>query len=241
MGLDMYLKKIKKNGINMTQDDLNNIIEINNDFSSVKFNKKEFIELQKRKLAFLKLSVDDKLKLKDDDYYNVDYFKDMYEAQLKLNTTSKEKPVCEEVKKIAENVVNSYCKELIDRIRVINDNFEKYFKNIDSFEISDLCYWRKHPDLHGYMEYIYNERSGKENEEDFNCIPLILSKEDIQEIIEQHKERLNPDGSTLFEETSGFFFGSSCKQDFEESLKDFEKVLKEVDFDEYAVYYFSWW
>lgn len=106
-------------------------------------------------------------------------------------------------------------------------------------ETEELGYWRKHSDLHGYFTEIYNERGG---EESFNCIPLILSKNECLDVIEYSKQMIKKieDGDDI-EHTEGFFFGQTMKEDWEETIKIFEKVIEEVDFDNESVYYDSWW
>ena len=50
----------------------------------------------------------------------------------------------------------------------------------------------------------------------------------------------------FFPTTEGFFFGSYeydelYRDQLEETEKDIAKILKEVDFDKYNVYYWGWW
>ena len=40
----------------------------------------------------------------------------------------------------------------------------------------EIHYWRKHPNVHGFMEEIYREKGG---EHSFNCRPVELTQEDI--------------------------------------------------------------
>jgi hypothetical protein len=70
----------------------------------------------------------------------------------------------------------------------------------------ELGYWRKHPDLHGYI--VENFGGGHDD-----CQPIRLSCENIQSIIEAVLENRLP-------KTSGFFFG--------ESLNDKEQVDETV-------------
>lgn len=125
---------------------------------------------------------------------------------------------------------------------------------LDKCDMEELYYWRKHSDLHGLMEEIYLsklddiifdvEEYEEENNvsitwkddlyDDFNCIPLILEKEDVIDIIERHKNNEIP-------EARGFFWGESEKSDFDESLKEFEDVLKNTDWDNEMCIYNSWW
>lgn len=69
----------------------------------------------------------------------------------------------------------------------------------------DLGYWRKHPNLHGY---IVNSFAGGKDE----CQDIELSQEDLVATIAAVKAGQLP-------ETSGFFFGKSSMDD-EERLDD---------------------
>jgi hypothetical protein len=62
-------------------------------------------------------------------------------------------------------------------------------------KVYDLGYWRKHPDLHGY---IVNSHAGGDD----NCQPIQLTQDDIQGIMAAIKEQRLP-------KTTGFFFGDS--------------------------------
>ncbi len=77
----------------------------------------------------------------------------------------------------------------------------------------EIAYWRKHPDLHGWMENLYREKGGKE--QSFNGDPLVLTLEDLDRLEEDILRKNLP-------KTSGFFFGESG----EISLKDLEFVLE---------------
>lgn len=75
----------------------------------------------------------------------------------------------------------------------------------------ELGYWRKHPNLHGYIVNTFNEG-------DDNCEPIDLSVEDLQKIIAAIKAKELP-------ETTGFFFGASDGSEDEESIETLEKAL----------------
>lgn len=63
-------------------------------------------------------------------------------------------------------------------------------------KILELGYWRKEPDLHGYI--VEKFADGKDD-----CKDIELGKEEMLDIISAVKERRLP-------HTSGFFFGASC-------------------------------
>lgn len=60
-----------------------------------------------------------------------------------------------------------------------------------------IHYWRKHPDLHGWMEQLYYAKGGSN---DFNCTPVTLTSDDLDDLEASIRDRTLP-------ETTGFFFG----------------------------------
>ena len=77
----------------------------------------------------------------------------------------------------------------------------------------EIAYWRKHPDLHGWMENLYREKGGRE--QSFNGDLVVLTLKDLDRLEEDILRKNLP-------KTSGFFFGESM----EISLKDLEFVLE---------------
>ena len=90
--------------------------------------------------------------------------------------------------------------------------------------------WRKHANLHGYMETLYYSRGGTEV---FNCIPLKLEKSDCKDIIERSKAH-------NFDTAEGFFWGASVGEDDEDTIRFMEEAIQAID-DGYTIYYDSWW
>ena len=111
-------------------------------------------------------------------------------------------------------------------------------ENVDSGEVlnpnfyNEICYWRKHPDLHGWMENLYHEKGGKKQ---FNCIDLILTIEDLNRL---EQDIIND----KLPHTEGFFFGSSSHSN---ESKEYDlnaiKMARDCINDGFVVYYFSWW
>lgn len=98
----------------------------------------------------------------------------------------------------------------------------------------ELEYWRKHNALHAWMEDLYRNKGG--NAESFNCIPLQLTAEDLNNLISDAKRR-------KLKSAKGFFWGSQYDYTEEIANEDIEfahKALAEID-KGYAVYYDSWW
>lgn len=98
---------------------------------------------------------------------------------------------------------------------------------------SELFYWRKHHDLHGWMERLYRSNGGAA--ESFNCIPVRIYPEDLDALEKDLNAKMLP-------ETTGFFFGNNPPDD--ESMEyDLQFIAKarEAIADGFAVYYDSWW
>lgn len=105
-------------------------------------------------------------------------------------------------------------------------------KSVD-FEFSDarqFHYWRKHPDLHGWMEALYREKGG---EQEFNCVPVQLTAEDLDRLEADIRNGDLPD-------TTGFFFGDS---DGTETAGDlaFIAAARAAMAEGYTIFYNSWW
>ena len=102
----------------------------------------------------------------------------------------------------------------------------KYYE--DSIE---LAYWRKHPNLEGFMSDLYYEKGG---EDEFNCVDLELDEEDLDKLEE------SLDNSDL-PETSGFFFGSNADDHYAEADREFIVQARAALKQGYTVVYHSWW
>jgi hypothetical protein len=102
-----------------------------------------------------------------------------------------------------------------------------------SVKVEEMFYWRKHHDLHGWMERLYRAKGG--TKESFNCVQVRLTMEDLQ-LLE------NDVLANKLPETQGFFFGTnppdeySMKQDME-FIANAKMAIAVGD----AVYYDSWW
>jgi len=100
-------------------------------------------------------------------------------------------------------------------------------------KLEELAYWRKHHDLHGWMERLYRAKGG--TKESFNCVPIRLTKADITCL--EHDVLTN-----RLPETQGFFFGTNPPDEFtREQDMEFIKKAKIAMADGDAVYYDSWW
>ena len=97
---------------------------------------------------------------------------------------------------------------------------------------TEIFYWRKHHNLHGWMKQLYE---GKGGTEEFNCVPVRLRQSDLfelQSVILAHG----------LPETTGFFFGNRPPDEDsdEQDLLFIAKALSEINRGR-AVYYSSWW
>jgi hypothetical protein len=114
------------------------------------------------------------------------------------------------------------------------DNAKGEFEISDDATKEEFQYWRKHNALHSWMENLYRSKGG--DAESFNCIPVRLTKEDLNALIEDAK------GHKL-QSATGFFWGSQYDYNDEIANEDIEfahKALAQIDRGN-AVYYDSWW
>ena len=101
----------------------------------------------------------------------------------------------------------------------------------------ELAYWRKHPNLHGWMERLWEEkgRPGAESPtETFNGIELELTWDDIEQLEFDIQEDNLPG-------TTGFFFGDDSDDYYKEQDLEFVKQARADLFLGLKVYYNSSW
>jgi len=96
----------------------------------------------------------------------------------------------------------------------------------------ELAYWRKHPNLHGWMENLYRTKGG--TAEMFNGVELELTWEDLDRL--ERDVRLD-----LLPSTSGFFFGENNDSYYKESDLEFIKKARAELFSGLRVFYDSSW
>lgn len=107
-------------------------------------------------------------------------------------------------------------------------------------EKEELAYWRKHPNLQGFMENLWENkgRPGDRNEDnmlgDFNCIPVELTNEDLDSLEKAVNSKHLP-------ETGGFFFGSDSDDYYKEKDLEFIRKAREALDSGLTVMYDSWW
>ena len=101
---------------------------------------------------------------------------------------------------------------------------EGYTYYEDSME---LAYWRKHPNLQGWMEELYQDKGG---EQEFNCVDLELTLEDLDALEESLDEEALP-------ETAGFFFGTDSSDHYAEADREFIREARAAIKQGYTVVY----
>ena len=98
---------------------------------------------------------------------------------------------------------------------------------------TEICYWRKHNSLHGWMENLYESKGG---DGEFNCVNLNLTSEDLKELEEDVIDKDLP-------ETTGFFFGEDTRDCDHQKLQTLKflskakKALNEGNEVEYSAWY----
>ncbi len=98
-------------------------------------------------------------------------------------------------------------------------------------KILELGYWRKHPDLHGYIVNTF--ASGKDN-----CQDIELGLYSLENILQAIKDDKLPF-------TEGFFFGKSLPEDGQSSMTIIKNAINWLATEEdgtvrYVIYRASW-
>jgi hypothetical protein len=102
---------------------------------------------------------------------------------------------------------------------------------VDQDSLQKLHYWRKHPNLHGWMERLYVAKGGQNP--DFDLSTLSLNSVDLDAL----EKAINAGD---LPETSGFFFGHSDGSERDDDL-EFIRKAREALKDGLAVIYVAWW
>ena len=100
----------------------------------------------------------------------------------------------------------------------------------------EIAYWRKHPNLHGWMAQLWLRREGNALREtdNFNGIELELTAEDLDELELAVKNNELP-------ATSGFFFGDGADDYYKPSDLKFIQAARAEMFLGLKVFYNSSW
>jgi len=113
-------------------------------------------------------------------------------------------------------------------------DFEK--KKSNSPEPKELAYWRKHPNLHGWMERLWESKGcpGDNPEDMFNGVELELTWEDLEQLEQDVSAGRLP-------ETAGFFFGAASDEYYREQDLQFIREAKADIIVGLKVFYNSSW
>ena len=109
-------------------------------------------------------------------------------------------------------------------------------------EPREIAYWRKHPNLHGWMQRLWvrktNEAGIVDDDPDrageFNGVELELTWDDLEQLEQDIRDKNLPD-------TSGFFFGSDADDHYREQDLKFVREAKAEAFLGLKVFYNSSW
>ena len=108
---------------------------------------------------------------------------------------------------------------------------DQYAKVVTGEEQEEIAYWRKHPNLQGFMETLYHEKGG---DGEFNCVDVELELEDIRRLEDTVMAGHLPP-------TAGFFFGSDSDDHYTEQDLEFCSNAREALKSGKRVIYYSWW
>jgi len=95
----------------------------------------------------------------------------------------------------------------------------------------EIAYWRKHPNLHGWMHRLWESRG---NSGEFNGDELELTWEDLDQLEQDIRNKKLPG-------TSGFFFGNNADNEYREQDLKFVRDAKAEAFLGLRVFYNSSW
>ena len=121
---------------------------------------------------------------------------------------------------------------------------DQYGKSVNTkvSEPRELAYWRKHPNLQGWMESLWKKKMHEANQElpesewdsSFNGIELELTGQDLDALERAVKKHQLP-------KTSGFFFGKDSDQHYYQHDLEFIKNARAELFMGLKVFYNSSW
>ena len=116
------------------------------------------------------------------------------------------------------------------------DNEIKDHRNPNVNRPREIAYWRKHPNLHGWMARLWLAREGNELRvlDNFNGIELELDADDLDLLEYVVKARELPG-------TSGFFFGNDADDYYYNDDLKFIQMARAEMFLGFKVFYNSSW
>ena len=128
------------------------------------------------------------------------------------------------------------------------DNEKGAMVNPSVTEPREIAYWRKHPNLHGWMQRLWvrktnvilgprdNPRwwSDPDRAGEFNGVELELTWDDLEQLEQDIRDKNLPN-------TSGFFFGNDADDHYREHDLKFVREAKAEAFLGLKVFYNSSW
>jgi len=103
----------------------------------------------------------------------------------------------------------------------------------DDTSRQEIAYWRKHPNLHGWMEQLWQKKN-PEDMSTFNGIELELTWDDLDELERAIRHGQLPN-------TEGFLFGNPADNHYYEQDLEFVNNAKAEVFLGLKVFYNSSW
>ena len=113
----------------------------------------------------------------------------------------------------------------------------KAYDHTSESDSRELAYWRKHPNLHGWMEQLWHEKGFPlPNSDDpmFNGVEIELTWEDLDRLETDVKNGHLP-------ATRGFFFGDASDEYYREQDLEFVRKARAEIFTGLKVFYNSSW
>ena len=98
-------------------------------------------------------------------------------------------------------------------------------------EEHEVAYWRKHPNLQGWMENLWRMKG---NTGEFNCVDVELNAANLEQLEYDLQFDQLP-------ETQGFFFGENSDDYYKEGDLEFIREARQYLADGYKIVYTSWW
>ena len=113
-----------------------------------------------------------------------------------------------------------------------------FVKESEDAESREVFFWRKHPNLHGFMtaEWLALPENAGKSPDEFNCQPLYITPE----IVERLDACTRPNAQDELPPTTGFFFGVSDDYYDDQDRKAVEFMRGALERGQ-QVYYDSWW
>ena len=125
--------------------------------------------------------------------------------------------------------------ELLDESDIEGDARVKAESEIAAMQPRELAYWRKHPNFHGWMERLWQEKDpGAHLQTSFNGVELELTWDDLDRLEQAVTAGTLPT-------TTGFFFGNASDEYYRPQDLEFIKFARAELFCGLRVFYNSSW